>query len=146
MRSILIKGLYRPLRHPENNRNRRFAPTVLEQQAAIKRQSTVVRIHLPTNESIDVEIDAATTSDEIIDRCLRLKGLVDVEGWGLNIETVDFNSVISNGSFVFDGLSQFEIPINNEDYLIKFKTFFETSNQLKNDDDQSSSKSFLTKS
>uniref|UniRef100_A0AC34Q1U1 Uncharacterized protein n=1 Tax=Panagrolaimus sp. JU765 TaxID=591449 RepID=A0AC34Q1U1_9BILA len=132
LRSNLLRGLYRPLRHPENNRSRLFAPTILEQQAAIKRQSTVVQIRLPTKEVVNVEIDAVTTSDEIVDRCLRMKGLVDVEGWGLNVETADFNGVISNGSFIFDGLSQFEALTNENDYLVKFKTFF------KSNDDQSS--------
>lgn len=139
LRSNLLRGLYRPLRHPENNRSRLFAPTILEQQAAIKRQSTVVQIRLPTKELVNVEIDAVTTSDEIVDRCLRMKGLVDVEGCGLNVETADFNGVISNGNFIFDGLSQFEASINENDYLVKFKTFF------KSNDDQSSSEFFKQK-
>ena len=123
--TMLLEGLFRPLRHINTNRNRTFAPTVLEQLSLNRRQPTILGISLPGGDSIDVEVDAWTTAEEVLDRVLRLRGLTDFDGWGIEVENDESNGIISGQNFIFDFLSQFEEPKTQieENPFINFKSF-----------------------
>uniref|UniRef100_A0A914Y6P3 Uncharacterized protein n=1 Tax=Panagrolaimus superbus TaxID=310955 RepID=A0A914Y6P3_9BILA len=129
----LLNGLFRSLRHNDTNRKRTFASTTLEQQSYYRRQTPVVQIILPDGDSIDVEVDAWSTIEEIVERVLRLRGLSDSEGWGLTIDNGEINSVVHGHSFLFDAISQFEIPsVPPEDSpFLNFRTISKSKSQHK---------------
>uniref|UniRef100_A0A7E4VMD7 Myosin motor domain-containing protein n=1 Tax=Panagrellus redivivus TaxID=6233 RepID=A0A7E4VMD7_PANRE len=127
--TMLLEGLFRLLRHTKSpdhmNRNRVFAPTVLEQQSYLRRQPLVVTIGLPDGDGIDVETDSWTTIDEVVGRVLRLRGIAETEGWSLQIEDDKANSTAHGPSFLFDALSPFEVPQIPEEHnpFVSFETF-----------------------
>lgn len=136
---LLLEGLFRPLRHLNHNRSRSFATTSLEQQSFIRRQPIVLQVSLPNQDSIDVEVDAWTTAEELADRILRLRGITDSDGWGIEYENGKYNGVISGDQFLFDALSQLDgYPAleDQENPFIKFK------NYPKNDKEDKSGKIF----